>query len=87
VNILCALFVGLSTWELLGAFAVLLTLLGIWLWWHLQSHRSDVEEAAKDGEITGEQAHGKIKLIEVRALFCICVGLALMLVAALKLLQ
>lgn len=84
---LVALILSLNTWEILGLLAVLLTLLGTWLWWHLQTHRSDVEEAAKDGEITGEQAHGRIRMIEVRALFCICAGLVLMAVAAVKLLQ
>lgn len=66
---------------------MLLTLLGTWLWWHLQTHRSDVEEAAKDGQISGDQAHGKIRLIEVRAICCICVGMLLMVVSALKLIK
>lgn len=82
-----AFLISLRLWELCGLLAVSLTLFGTWLWWHSQTHRSDVEERAKDGEITGDQAHGKIRMIEIRAVACICAGLVLMLVSALKLLD
>ena len=87
VKPICAFFLSIRTWEFFGLAAVSLTLFGTWLWWHLQTHRSDVEEAAKDGEITAEQAHGKIRMIEVRAVTCICAGIVLMLVSAIKLLE
>lgn len=87
MNSLFAFLVSLRLWEVCGLLAVSLTLCGTWLWWHSQTHRSDVEERAKDGELTGEQAHGKIRMIEIRAVGCICAGLVLMLVSALKLLD
>jgi hypothetical protein len=87
VKLISAFIPSLGTWEICGLIAIGITLLGTWLWWHVQSHRSDVEEAAKDGEITGDQARGKMRMIEIRAIFCICSGLALMVLSAVKLLQ
>jgi hypothetical protein len=87
VKFLSSFLFAVNTWEICGILSVLLTLLGTYLWWHLQTHRSDVEEAAKDGEISGDQARGKIRLIEVRAIACICSGMFLMLLSAVKLMS
>jgi hypothetical protein len=45
--------------------AAALTLLGVWLCWLAPHHRMSVEENAKDGRLTDEQARVKIKRIAV----------------------
>jgi hypothetical protein len=51
----------LREYELIAAAAV--TLLGVWLCWLAPHHRMSVEENAKDGHLTDEEARRKIKRI------------------------
>lgn len=45
--------------------AAVITLIGVWLCWLAPDHRMSVEENAKDGRLTNEQARVKIKRIAV----------------------
>jgi hypothetical protein len=51
--------------EFLLIAAAAVTLLGVWLCWLAPHHRMSVEENAKDGRLTDEQARVKIKRIAV----------------------
>jgi len=68
-------------WEGLGATGAMIMLLGMWLAWQQQWHRSDVEERLKDRRITEEAARRQMRFIEIRAALLICVGFALVIVA------
>lgn len=46
--------------ELLAGLAVVITLAGTYLCWHSHRHRMSIEERAKDGKLTEDQARRKI---------------------------
>ena len=60
--------------ELLAAAAV--TLLGVWLCWLAPHHRMSVEENAKDGRLTDDEARRKIRRISWAGPVVTFIGLA-----------
>ena len=47
--------------ELMMGGATLIMLWGMWLCWSAQNHRMLIEEGVKDGKITADDAHRKIR--------------------------
>ena len=43
--------------------AAVITLLGVWLCWQAQDQQTSIEERAKDGDLTEEQARRRIRLV------------------------
>jgi hypothetical protein len=50
--------------EIIGIVAVIITLIGMWLCWGATEYRMSIEERAKDGLISSEQAQRKIQFMQ-----------------------
>jgi hypothetical protein len=64
--------------------AALITLLGTKLCWSSTRARMSIEENAKDGHMTAEQARRKIRLIEARGPVVVFLGVGLLAYALLR---
>jgi len=73
------LFASLSDSEVKESLLIVsagVTLLGVWLCWLAPHHRMSVEENAKDGRLTDEQARRKINRIAWAGPLVTFIGLA-----------
>ena len=64
--------------------AALITLLGTKLCWSSARSRMSIEESAKDGHLTDEQARKKIRAIEIRGPLVVFLGVGLLAYALLR---
>ena len=56
------------------AAAVILTILGMAMHWHAPNHRMALEELAKDGKVTSEEANRQIRFLNWCARVVLLVG-------------
>jgi len=67
--------------EVVGALGILKILIGMWLNWRLNLIRSDLEEAAKDNEISEETAERRITFFNWFAPGLTVMGIVLLFIA------
>jgi hypothetical protein len=67
--------------EVVGALGVLKILIGMWLNWRMNLIRSDLEEAAKDNEISEQTAERRIVFFNWFAPTLTVMGIVLLIVA------
>ena len=71
--------------ELAIGAAILLTIAGMVMHWHLPRHRMSMEEHAKDDKVTADEARRRIKFYERAALIATLLGVAVLVVVLLDL--
>ncbi|MBI5768606.1 MAG: hypothetical protein HZA93_12480 [Verrucomicrobia bacterium] len=64
--------------------AVVLTIIGIAMHWHLPNHRMSMEERAKDGKMTEDEAGRRVKLFGRCALVTTLTGMTVLAVVLLE---
>jgi hypothetical protein len=63
--------------EIVLGLAALVTLLGIWLCWLASEHRMSIEEDAKDGNLTDEEARRRINQLSWSGPAIVIAGVAM----------
>ncbi len=58
--------------------AVVLTVVGMGMHWHLPRHRMSLEERAKDGKLTESAAHRRVRLYSICATITTVAGMAVL---------
>ena len=72
------------TQELMILGAAIITLCGMWLCWGAPRHRMSIEERAKDGKMSEDQARWRIQTMEVIGPIVIITGVGLLAFALMR---
>lgn len=64
--------------------AVVLTIIGMAMHWQLPTHRMSMEERAKDGKISEDEAHRRVKLFQRCAIVTTLAGVLVLAVVLLE---
>ena len=66
--------------ELCFALAIILTLTGVWMRWHMHEYRMGAEEAMKERKLTADQVDRRLMIIRQAANTLTIVGMALLVI-------